>query len=1367
DTPDSQRRRLVRQPPDILITTPESLFLMLSSAAAETLSDVQTVIVDEVHAIAATKRGAHLALSLERLGQYNPGQQRVGLSATVNPVGQVAGFLGGDRPVAIIEPPATKSWDVRISVAVEDMTQLHRQPADPEQPATNSIWPFITPRILDLIDGHRSTICFVNSRRVAERLTAQLNELHAARAGEAYRQFAAPAGYVARSGASAGHEPIIARAHHGSVSKQRRLEIESELKSGRLPCVVATSSLELGIDMGSVDLVIQVQAPASVSSALQRIGRAGHEVGATSKGILFPTARGDLLECTAITQGMLSARIEPLARLTNPLDVLAQQLVSICLAGPAHPDDLYRMVQRADAYRGLARPAFDAVIDMLCGRYPSEEFGGLRPRLARDAHSGMLTARPGARQLVTTSGGTIPDRGAYGVFLADAAAGGRDAGRRVGELDEEMVYESRVGDVFTLGTTSWRIEQITTNHVLVSPAPGAPGRLPFWHGDSLARPVDLGRALGRLTGQLAADPPGVARELAAQVGLDEAATANLAGYITDQASATGVVPDEHTIVVERFRDELGDWRVAVLCPLGSSVLAPLAMLLRHHVRQRYGVDVATNATNDGLTMRIPDVDAEPPGAELLTGLDAGDIDTIIEAEVAGTTLFAARFRECAARALLLPRRRPGQRSPLWQQRLRASQLLEVASRYPDFPIVLETMRECLHDVFDLPALKELVRSIAARQVRVLAVETAQPSPYAQHAMFGYLGTYIYNDDQPAAERRLAALTLDQGLLDDLLGRESATEFFDRQLIDQLDSELQRVAPGWQATDAEQLWDVLARLGPLSVTELAARSSQPAEVAGWLEGLATQGRVQLWASEPSDQFVAAEDLGWLGGQAVGGQPPEDAVHRLLTRWLRTRVAVQPAEFAARFQLDPGVVATRLAQLTGDGQVLATTLRPAQPGPQYSHIEVLDRLKRRMLADLRSGVEPVGQTRFARFLPAWHELDAPGLGSGALLAAVDQLAGVPLPASVIETLVLPVRVADYQPAMLDELLAEGSVRWTGQGQLGERDGWVQLWPQDVELAGVAADLDDEMQTLLNRLEAGGAWRLADLTDERLGPEQAHRALWQLAWLGLVNTDSFAAVRQWGGQQALRRVHRTPSPRRRLPRVVPPLVPQSPSGHGPGFGAAPGSAVRWAAVARGRLGETNQLVQDVDLLLSRHGVLTRPGLAAEALVGSFAEVYRLASVLEERGLVRRGYFVDGLGGAQFALPGALDRLRDQSSLGPLLLAAVDPANPYGAALPWPASPGHRPNRGAGSMVLLDDGVLVAYLERGARTLLVFVDAGDQRLPSALGLLALAVASGRIDELTIERINGSPALQNSGYHDALQDAGLVMVPQGFRLRR
>ncbi|HWM98191.1 MAG TPA: DEAD/DEAH box helicase, partial [Streptosporangiaceae bacterium] len=755
DTAAEERRKLATKPPDILITTPESLFLLLTSQARETLRGVETVIVDEVHAVAGNKRGAHLALSLARLDalrDVDAAAQRVGLSATVRPVEEVATFLGGTRAVTVVQPPSPKRIELRVVVPVEDMTELDTMPgrgggdgddADSSAPR-RSIWPHVEERVLDLIEQHKSTIVFANSRRLAERLCGRLNELAAERAAGGVRGGgepphergdpggrppgpALPAEMMAQAGTASGAPAEVARAHHGSVSRQERAEIEEALKAGRLPAVVATSSLELGIDMGAVDLVVQVEAPPSVASGLQRVGRAGHNVGDVSRGIIFPKYQGDLVQSAVVAERMRSGQIEELKIPHNPLDVLAQQIVAMTAVDDWVVDELEQTVRKAAPFGGLTRPVLEAVLDMLAGRYPSEEFAGLRPRIVWDRVAGTIRARPGAQRLAVTSGGTIPDRGLFGVFLASDTS---RQPRRVGELDEEMVYESRVGDVFVLGASSWRIEDITPDRVLVTPAPGQPGKLPFWHGDTPGRPAELGRAIGAAVRELSAAGEQEATAKLERAGLDELAARNLIRYLGEQRTATGHVPDDRTLVVERFRDELGDWRVVLHSPYGDRVHAPWALAIAARLRERYGgMDVQALHTDDGIIIRVPDSDEPPPTGIAL--LDPDDVGDLITAEVGASALFASRFRECASRALLLPRRNPGRRTPLWQQRQRSAQLLEVASRYPAFPIVLETVREVLRDVFDVPALTALMRDIAARKVRVVEVETQTPSPFGK------------------------------------------------------------------------------------------------------------------------------------------------------------------------------------------------------------------------------------------------------------------------------------------------------------------------------------------------------------------------------------------------------------------------------------------------------------------------------------------------------------------------------------------------------------------------------------------------------------------------------------------------------------
>src|SRR3954467_2465102 len=819
DTPAGDRRKLVTQPPDIMITTPESLFLMLTSQAREGLRGVETVIVDEVHAVAGTKRGAHLAVTLERLDALlDHPAQRVGLSATVRPLEEVARFLGGSAPVESGAPPSTKKWDLQVVVPVEDMTAPGEYDEDSDEPTrAQSIWPHVEEHVVDLIEQHRSTIVFANSRRLSERLTARLNEIATERAsGERPEPHASPAAIIAQSGSSRGIEAVIAKAHHGSVSKEQRALIEDDLKRGRLPAVVATSSLELGIDMGAVDLVVQIESPPSVASALQRVGRAGHQVGEVSRGVLFPKHRGDLAQTAVAVQRMRSGGIESLRVPTNPLDVLAQQVVAMTALDAWQVDELFELVRRTASFATLPRSAYDATLDLLSGRYPSDEFAELRPRIVWDRVTGTLTGRPGAQRLAVTSGGTIPDRGLFGVFLVGEKAS------RVGELDEEMVYESRTGDVFTLGSTSWRIEEITHDRVLVSPAPGQPGRLPFWHGDAPGRPVEPGRALGAFVRELQRLPAAQAKTDLMAIGLDDWAADNTLAFLTEQREATGHVPDDRTIVVERFRDELGDWRVAVHSPFGAQVHAPWALALSARLRERYGVDVQAMHTDDGIVVRLPETDEIPPPE--LAVFDADEVEPLVTDEVGGSALFASRFRECAARALLLPRRHPGKRTPLWQQRQRSAQLLSVASQYGSFPVVLEAMRECLQDVFDVPGLTGLMRDVAERTVRIVDVETQQPSPMARSLLFGYIGQFLYEGDQPLAERRAAALALDSTLLAELLGTAELRELLDPDGVDEVEAELQRLADDRRVHDAEGAADLLRILGDLSTEEAVHRGA---------------------------------------------------------------------------------------------------------------------------------------------------------------------------------------------------------------------------------------------------------------------------------------------------------------------------------------------------------------------------------------------------------------------------------------------------------------------------------------------------------------------------------------------------------------
>ncbi|MBK8464174.1 MAG: ATP-dependent helicase [Nigerium sp.] len=1417
DTPADARRRFAREPDDILITTPESLYLLATSQAREALRSVQTVILDEVHAVAGSKRGAHLALTLERLDALLPSPaQRIGLSATVRPLDEVARFLAGGRPVTIVAPAAEKRWQLDVVVPVDDMGALGAPAAsgplagspdadgEPAPRSTPSIWPHVEERIVDLVAEHSSTLVFANSRRLAETLTSRLNEIaDERRTGVDPRSstahMAPPAhstGY-GTSWYSAGvtGPTVLARAHHGSVSREQRAETEEALKEGRLPAVVATSSLELGIDMGAVDLVIQVEAPPSVASGLQRVGRAGHQVGAVSRGVFFPKYRGDLVATSVIVERMRAGAIEALAVPANPLDVLAQQIVAMVALDDWTLDEVEALARRAAPFATLTRGVLEAVLDMLAGRYPAEEFAELRPRLVWDRATGTLTGRRGAQRVAVTSGGTIPDRGLFGVFIA-----GDGPGRRVGELDEEMVYESRAGDVITLGTSTWRIEEITHDQVLVTPAPGHPGRLPFWKGDTIGRPAELGAALGAFVREVSSLAPDAARARLADGGLDALAASNLLAYLTEQREATGVVPTDRQIVVERFTDELGDWRIVVHSPYGGRVHAPWALAIAARLRERYGVEVSAMHADDGIVLRLPDMgwadelgpDAAGAGrpADPMDGLlehlilDPEDVAAVVTEQIGGSALFAARFRECAARALLLPNRRPGRRQALWQQRQRSAALLEVASRYPAFPIVLEAVRECLADVFDLPALVELMRAIRSRAVQVAEVTTRKPSPFASSLLFGYVAQYLYEGDQPLAEKRAAALSLDPDLLAELLGSSdglSLRDLLDPAALARTHAELQHLAEHYRARDADDLTDLLRTLGPLSGDDLAARAVDPDAVPAQLAGLADVRRVFA----AGDRWAAIEDAGRLrdalgvalppGVPQAFAEPVTDPFGDLLVRYARTHVPFSLDAIAGWLGVGRAIARDGLARLVAQGRLVEGEFTPATSGREYCDPGVLRVIRRRSVAALRAEVEPVPAETFAAFLPVWQGVGGGYRGIDGVLRAVEQLAGAVLPASAIESMILPSRVRDYAPALLDELCAGGEVTWRGHGALAQGDGWVSLWPADlIALAPppVAGPEGGAELAIVAALASGGASFFAALAASDPAGQTTAEALWSLAWKGLVTNDTFGPVRaRLAGGSTAHRSRSAAAPHTRHGR---PRLPRM-----PGMNAPREVGGRWSLLPTPAIDPTEALLASAEVLLDRYGVVTRGSVQAEGVPGGFAGVYSVFSAAENAGRLRRGYFVEGLGAAQFATVGAVDRLRagaggpgsgsgaDARRADTLVLAAPDPANPYGAALAWPESAGHSPGRKAGALVVLDAGAPVVWLERGGRTALTW-----SRDPETLGRAAAALAdlirTGRVSGLSIERVNGAASLgSDDPFVAALLTSGFAEVPRGVRLRR
>ncbi|HEY7291979.1 MAG TPA: DEAD/DEAH box helicase [Vicinamibacterales bacterium] len=1449
DTPQAERARFLKTAADILITTPESLYLLLTSNARQMLRSVETIIIDEIHALVPTKRGAHMSVSLERLESLcaTP-PQRIGLSATQRPLDEVARFLGGAeprargtrtrsrraataeldaeseiaeeftsnegpvryRPVTVVDAGRKKALKLTIDVPVEDMANLAstvRGPAgrkkrlpggggaaaaidalDGTASAANggTIWSAIHPRLLELIREHRSTLIFVNSRRLAERLAGALNEL----AGD-----------------------TLVRSHHGSIARAQRMEIEDLLKAGSLRALVATSSLELGIDMGAIDLVIQIEAPPSVASGLQRIGRGGHRADAVSEGVIVPKFRGDLVACAAVARAMHEGMVESTRYPRNPLDIVAQQIVAMTSVDEWQIDDLFATIRSAAPFAELSRIVFDGVLDMLSGRYPSDEFAELRPRITWDRIRGTIVAREGAKRVAIANGGTIPDRGLYGVFLAGAAPGTA----RVGELDEEMVFESRVGETFVLGASSWRIEEITHDRVLVTPAAGQPGKMPFWKGDRAGRPLELGLAIGELTQQMIKLPPQAAVErLMQEHDLSERAAGNLLQYLRDQQRATRVVPDASTIVVERVRDELGDWRVCVLSPRGGRIHAPWAMAAAAKIREETGIDAEILWGDDGFVVRFPDVD-EPPDVRLVMP-EPDEVQPLVVRQLGATALFAAKFRENAARALLLPKRRPGMRAPLWQQRKRAADLLAVASRFGSFPISLETYRECLRDFFDMTSLVATLRDVRSRKIRVATVDAETPSPFAASLLFTYVASFIYEGDAPLAERRAQALAVDQSQLRELLGDAELRELLDLDAFDALELELQRREPRWRAKSIDGIHDLLLAVGDLTEEEVRERAALD-DAPSALAALSDARRAIAVRIGGESRWIAVEDAARmrdaLGVPLPVGLPESllapvrDPLGGIAQRYARTHAPFTAAVFAARYGLSPAEAESLLVRLTAEGRLVEGEFRPGGTRREWTDAEVLRKLRRRSLAKLREEVEPVDQAALGRFATTWQGIVRRRHGADALLDAIEQLQGAPLPASILETEILPSRLDLYEPADLDAVTAAGEVVWVGVEPLGERDGRIALYLADQLPALLPPTIGTEGSTARDN-DAGGKGRENDILEhlakhgasffgplhEAVGggyPAQTVDALWNLVWQGLITNDTFHALRAFAHVRAPRR-----SPQRRMHaapfrsrRLVPSsaegrwsLVPRPHSSSGGATNKAQrrsGSAdvkahTRWAAAL------TQQL-------LTRHGVVTREIVSAENVAGGFATVYPVLRGLEDAGRIRRGYFVAGLGAAQFALPGAVDLLRSLRDGSPghapsddtsevAVLAATDPANPYGAALKWPErhdtdgktiEAGRAPTRTVGATVILVDGALGAYLARGDRQLATFLPASEperSRVAKAVaGALIERARSGTDGPrgMLIEEIDGAPP-QHHPMARFLARAGFVAGALGIQ---
>ena len=1400
DTPQSERARMRRNPPDILITTPESLYLMMSSGAREIFHSVETVIVDEIHAVAATKRGAHLALTLERLdhlvrfgtggegdeapdgsssatevvpraAQEPAGRrvQRIGLSATQRPLERIGRFLVGPKQeCTIVDSGQRKELDLEIVVPLEDMS--NPGVVENEQEQIRSIWPAIYPELLELVRRHTSTIIFVNNRRAAERLAQRLNELDEdGRLGEdphpTATESASTPGLVRENIAERREvEPVagsgpdlglpLARAHHGSLSHEERTQVEEQLKSGQIPCLVATSSLELGIDMGAVDLVIQVESPKSVSRGLQRIGRAGHGLGEVSKGRIFPKFRGDLLESAVVIQRMRDGEIEETVIPANPLDVLAQHLVSMSALDKWATDDALALVQATAPFAELSKEQFENVLDMLDGRYPSDRFAELRPRLVWDRTGGTIEGRKGARSLVVTNAGTIPDRGLYGVHLPD--------GRRVGELDEEMVYEARVGQVFLLGASSWRIQEITRDRVIVIPAPGVPGAIPFWRGDGIGRPAELGEAIGAFSREAVESDPA---ELEKSHHLDPLAARNLVAYLQEQQEATRVVPSDTTVVIERFRDEIGDWRLCVLSPFGGRVHSAWGMAIARKLRDEEGLEADAIYSDDGIAIHLPDAD-EPPSSDLVL-IEPDELEDLVVRELGISALFGARFRENAARSLLIPRAYPGKRTPLWQQRLKSQSLLEVAQDFPRFPVILETYRECLQDVFDLPALDRLLRGIHSREISLVEVETPTASPFASSLLFDYVATYMYEGDTPNAERRATALSLDRELLRELLGQDELRELIEPDALLEVEESLQHLSEHGRAEDRDALQQILRRIGDLTLPEIEARVAEGYSGKSMVENLVKERRVAEVRVNGEARFIAAEDAGMyrdaLGVSPPGGLPQSCLEERsepltdLVARYARTHGPFPTARLRDRYGVDPTAV---LKQLEAEGVVVRGEILPGGTEREWCEADVLRRVRRASLAHLRQEVEPADARTYARFLASWQGVDRyrrAGAGPDRLREILVPLQGVALTPAVWERDVLPRRVGSYSQTWLDELCTSGEVVWIGAGAIGRSDGRVALYfREDVRLAGPPS-ANARLETpegavhdaIRQRLEEGPTFWLDIVAELEHGPEELHSAIWDLAFAGEITNDSFAPLRA----PRLRSVPRGETPGRRFSRrrsAAGPTVQGRWSLTAPLFRNAPAVGPRLRAQA--------------ELMLERHGILTREMALAEGVPGGFSTLYPELSNLEVLGSARRGYFIEGLGGAQFALAGAVEWLRSQSTDEEELsiLASTDPANPYGATLPWPKQESRRrPSRTPGSFVLMRAGAPLLFLEKGGKGILrLQTGIEGAELTGLLAAFVGAAEQGTIPPLKIERFDGEPLI-GSEFEPLLLAAGFSRQPR------
>jgi ATP-dependent Lhr-like helicase len=1372
DTSSSDRGSMLRRPPQVLITTPESLYLLLTSQRARRmLAGVRYLIVDEIHAVAGTKRGVHLAVSIERLEHLVMSQEsgasqgengargarlpassfvRIGLSATQRPLSEIASFLGGaGREVNIVDAGQRKELDLSVVSPVETFKDL------PDHSAWNGVYQRLLEYIRRGVDGRpppKTTLVFVNNRGVAERVTANLNEL-------------------------AGEE--IARTHHGSLSKERRLEAEEALKRGQVPAIVATSSLELGIDMGSIDLVVQIGSPKAVSRGLQRIGRAGHRLDEVAVGRVLPVFRSDVLEATVTAREMRQARVEETRVPRNCLDVLAQQVCAMSAEGEWSGAGMFDVVRRAYPYQELTRAAFDSVLEMLSGRYPSHEFGELRPRIAWDRQNDKIRARDGSRMLAIINGGTIPDRGYYGVYLADSML-------KLGELDEEMVFESRVGQTFTLGNANWRIEAIGHDRVLVTPAPPGPAQLPFWHGEGPGRPFELGQTVGEVLAEaesrLADAPRALPAWLEAEFGIDKPSAANLAEFLAEQRDALGALPNRKRIIIERFEDELGEPRVVVHSPFGERVNGALAFALSARIRESTGMTVEQLYTDDGIVFRFP-AEAKPP-AGLLRQVSSANVDDLVVQEIGGSAMFGTVFRQNAARALLLPRQSPNRRTPLWLQRIKAADLLQVARKYESFPIVIETYRECLQEVLDVVHLRQVLEEIEAGQIEVLQVETPFASPFAAEMLFGFVMAFMYGTDAPRAERKSNLLSINRDLLAEVLDAQAMRELLEPAAIVQLEGRLQRTLPGWKAESSDELMEIFLRLVDLSEAEVAERYEGEASAA--LAELLRSGQVvpapsaerRPSTAEPpepgvEERFVAAEYASWFRA----AREPSTQLTEPRSRLVRT-YAANHGPFAAvalerRYGFDP---LPALKALQQQRVVARGAFTPGGSGEEWCLVENLRQLHRQSLAILREQIEPREPAQFAAFLADWQGVSLQPQRSGVapLRKVMEQLQGVALPMEVWEPDILHRRLAGYQPSWLDQLCASGELVWLGSTSPGGGKGKIAFYFRDeMELLlpseGPPRSLSPNALRVREWLRSRGASFMQDIAQgTQLGLPHVYDALWELVWAGEATNDTFDPVRsprrprrsEQEAEAGSREVGR-PIPGSRFPAAGFRRWSYRRDFRRPGLPASQG---RWSLFTPGGAASAEEQAEAyARQLLARYGVVAREMAFAEDGPAPWAAVYRVLKRLEALGQVRRGYFVKGLSGAQFALPDAIERLRQARTEGLLLLNATDPANPYGALLPL--DPDRRVTRLATNYVAFEGGRPALAIEGLGRDLRPLSHRAEEALQLLPRLLDAPARVRRLRKLEVETWAGE-RISSSSIRRILEGLGFDAEPQVMRLR-